>query len=158
MSLAQGCGAGHRWDWPDPGFPSPGGMGVLYDAKGNDAYGAGVMAQGIGFVQGLGMLLDGQGKDAYDALYYAQGAGVHMGLALFDEGGGSDTYDAHVPVQDAALGVRHLLLRRRQQHGERCIKTCAQGGDFLIFGLGQLQPAEAFGNLDAKGSDLRQCF
>ena len=109
MSLAQGCGAGHRWDWPDNGFPSPGGIGVLYDAKGDDSYGAGVMAQGIGFVQGIGMLLDGQGKDAYDALYYAQGAGVHMGLALFDEGGGNDTYDGRVPVQDAALGVAHDL-------------------------------------------------
>lgn len=109
MSFAQGCGAGHRWDWPDAGFPSPGGIGVLYDAKGNDTYGAGVMAQGIGFVQGLGMLLDGQGNDAYDALYYAQGAGLHMGLALFDEGGGNDAYDAHVPVQDAALGVAHDL-------------------------------------------------
>jgi hypothetical protein len=109
MSLAQGCGAGHRWDWPDAGFPSPGGIGVLYDAKGNDTYGAGVMAQGIGFVQGLGMLLDRQGNDAYDALYYAQGAGVHMGLALLDEGGGNDLYDAHVPVQDAALGVAYDL-------------------------------------------------
>ncbi len=107
MSLAQGCGAGHRWDWPDAGFPSPGGIGVLYDAKGDDTYGAGVFAQGTGFVQGLGLLLDGAGNDAYDALYYAQGAGVHMGLALFDDGGGNDTYDAKVPVQTAALGVAH---------------------------------------------------
>jgi hypothetical protein len=105
MSFSQGCGAGHRWDWPDPGFPSPGGIGVLYDASGDDTYGGGVMAQGIGFVQGLGMLLDARGNDAYDALYYAQGAGVHMGLALFDEGGGNDTYDARLPVQTAALGV-----------------------------------------------------
>ena len=109
MSLAQGCGAGHRWDWPDAGFPSPGGIGVLYDAHGDDTYGAGVFAQGVGFVQGFGMLLDGQGNDAYDALYYAQGAGVHMGLALFDEGSGNDAYDARVPVQTAALGVAHDL-------------------------------------------------
>jgi hypothetical protein len=109
MSLAQGCGAGHRWDWPDAGFPSPGGIGVLYDARGDDSYGAGVFAQGVGFVQGFGMLLDGEGNDAYDALYYAQGAGVHMGLALFDDGSGNDTYDARVPVQAASLGVAYDL-------------------------------------------------
>lgn len=109
MSLAQGCGAGHRWDWPDAGFPSPGGVGVLYDAKGHDAYTAGVFAQGVGFVQGLGILLDARGDDAYDALYYAQGAGVHMGLALFDEGDGNDAYDAKLPMQTAALGVAYDL-------------------------------------------------
>jgi hypothetical protein len=109
MSLAQGCGAGHRADWPDQGFPSPGGIGVLYDVAGNDTYGAGVMAQGIGFVQGLGMLIDKNGADAYDALYYVQGAAVHMGLALFDDGGGNDTYGGRFTVQDAALGVAHDL-------------------------------------------------
>ena len=108
-SLAQGVGAGHRPDWPDPGFPFPGGIGVLRDAAGNDTYGAGVFAQGGGFVQGLGMLLDDAGNDAYDALYYAQGAAAHMGLSLFDDRAGNDRYDTRVPLQAAALGFAHDL-------------------------------------------------
>ena len=108
-SFAQGCGAGHRPDWPDAGFPSPGGTGVLYDLAGNDTYGAGVFAQGCGFVQGFGVLVDRAGADTYDALYYAQGAAVHMGLALFDEGAGDDHYDGNVPVEAAALGLAHDL-------------------------------------------------
>ncbi len=108
-SLSQGVGAGHRPDWPDPGFPFPGGIGVLRDASGNDTYGAGVFAQGAGFVQGLGMLLDDAGDDAYDALYYSQGAAAHMGLALFDDRAGNDRYDTRVPLQAAALGFAHDL-------------------------------------------------
>jgi hypothetical protein len=108
-SLSQGVGAGHRPDWPDPGYPFPGGIGVLRDAKGKDTYGAGVFAQGAGFVQGLGMLLDDEGDDTYDALYYAQGSAAHMGLALFDDRAGNDRYDARVPLQAAALGMAHDL-------------------------------------------------
>ena len=108
-SLAQGVGAGHRPDWPDPGFAMPGGLGVLRDAAGNDTYGAGVFAQGAGFVQGLGMLLDDAGDDRYDALYYAQGAAAHMGLALFDDRAGDDRYDTLVPLQAAAMGLAHDL-------------------------------------------------
>lgn len=104
-SFAQGCGAGHRPDWPDAGYPFPGGTGILRDAVGRDHYVAGVFAQGTGFVQGLGMLLDGSGDDAYDALYYAQGAAVHQGIALFADRDGSDEYDVAFPNQGASLGL-----------------------------------------------------
>ena len=108
-SFAQGCGAGHRPDWPDAGHPFPGGIGLLRDASGNDRYMAGVFAQGVGFVQGVGMLLDGTGDDRYDALYYAQGAGVHQGVALLADRGGSDRYDLAFPNQGASLGMANDL-------------------------------------------------
>jgi hypothetical protein len=108
-SFAQGCGAGHRPDWPDPGYPFPGGLGILRDAAGKDRYVAGVFAQGTGFVQGLGMLLEGAGDDTYDALYYAQGAAVHQGLALFVDRDGADRYDATFPNQGASLGLANDL-------------------------------------------------
>jgi hypothetical protein len=108
-SFAQGCGAGHRPDWPDAGYPFPGGIGILRDASGRDRYVAGVFAQGIGFVQGLGMLLEGSGDDTYDALYYAQGVAVHQGLALFADRDGADQYDVTFPNQGASLGLANDL-------------------------------------------------
>lgn len=108
-SFAQGCGAGHRPDWPDAGYPFPGGVGILRDASGRDRYVAGVFAQGIGFVQGLGMLLEGTGDDTYDALYYAQGVAVHQGLALFTDREGADQYDVQFPNQGASLGLANDL-------------------------------------------------
>jgi hypothetical protein len=104
-SFAQGCGAGHRPDWPDAGYPFPGGIGILRDALGRDSYVAGVFAQGTGFVQGLGMLLEGSGDDTYGGLYYAQGAAVHQGIALFADRDGSDRYDVAFPNQGASLGL-----------------------------------------------------
>jgi hypothetical protein len=108
-SFAQGCGAGHRPDGPDPGYPFPGGLGILRDATGYDRYVAGVFAQGVGFVQGLGMLLEGTGDDTYEGLFYAQGAAVHQGLALFADRTGTDRYDVGFPNQGASLGVANDL-------------------------------------------------
>lgn len=108
-SFAQGCGAGHRPDGPDPGFPFPGGLGIVRDAEGHDRYVAGVFGQGVGFVQGLGMLLDERGDDAYDGLYYVQGAAVHMALALFVDRDGNDSYDLSLPNQGASLGLANDL-------------------------------------------------
>jgi hypothetical protein len=108
-SFAQGCGAGHRPDGPDPGFPFPGGLGVLRDASGSDRYLAGVFAQGVGFVQGLGMLLEGAGDDTYDGLYYTQGAAVHQAVALFVDRDGNDRYDLEAQSQGASLGLANDL-------------------------------------------------
>jgi hypothetical protein len=105
MSFAQGCGEGHRADWPDASFPFPGGTGVLADLAGNDRYRADVWAQGIGFVAGLGLLLDGAGNDTYDALYYAQGSAAHMGVGLLADDAGDDVYDGTYPAVNAMLGM-----------------------------------------------------
>lgn len=106
-SFAQGVGAGHRPDWPDPGYPFPGGVGILRDAAGRDRYTAGVFAQGAGFVQGMGMLLEGTGDDVYEGLYYAQGAAAHMALALFRDDAGNDEYNTHYPIQLSSIGLAH---------------------------------------------------
>ena len=105
MSFAQGCGEGHRPDWPDADHPFPGGTGVLADLAGSDRYRADVWGQGIGFVAGVGLLLDGAGNDTYDALYYAQGAGAHMGIGLLADDAGDDVYDGAYPAVDAMLGM-----------------------------------------------------
>ncbi len=108
-SFAQGCGAGHRPDWPDPGWPFPGGLGVLRDARGDDQYIAGVFAQGCGFVQGVGMLLDGAGDDSYDGLYYVEGAAAHLAAAVLLDDGGDDRFNARFPIEGPALGAGNDL-------------------------------------------------
>ncbi len=105
MSFAQGCGEGHRPDWPDAMYPFPGGTGVLADLAGDDRYRADVWGQGIGFVAGLGLLLDGAGNDTYDALYYAQGSAAHMGIGLLTDDAGDDVYDGTYPPQAVMLGA-----------------------------------------------------
>lgn len=104
-SFVQGCGAGHRPDEPDPGFPFPGGLGVLRDRAGDDAYEAGVFAQGCGFAMGVGGLLDGGGDDHYDALYYAQGAGVHMAAGVLVDVAGDDGYGTRLREVAATMGL-----------------------------------------------------
>lgn len=108
-SFAQGCGAGHRPDWPDPGFGFPGGIGVLRDAAGDDHYVAGVFAQACGFVQGMGALLDGAGNDLYEGLYYVQGTAAHVGASLFFDQAGDDRYNPSGAVAGPALGMAHDL-------------------------------------------------
>ncbi|MBS2015929.1 MAG: hypothetical protein JST00_23780 [Deltaproteobacteria bacterium] len=108
-SFAQGCGAGHRPDWPDPGFPFPGGFGLVRDAAGNDRYAAGIFAQGSGFVEGAGALLDGSGDDVYEGLYYVGAAAAHVGVALFVDDAGDDSYNPTFPIAGPSLGVAHDL-------------------------------------------------
>lgn len=109
FSLAQGCGVGQRPDAPAPGYPLPGGMGILRDAAGDDRYEVGVYGQGCGFVQGLGLLLEGGGADTYDGIYYVQGIAAHLAAALFLEEGGSDRYDTTFPIQGPSLGFGNDL-------------------------------------------------
>src|SRR5690606_38253364 len=63
--LPQGAGSGLPSVGPSTG--RPGGLGVLRDAGGDDAYTASAVADGGGSWQGTGLLLDGGGHDTYDA-------------------------------------------------------------------------------------------
>lgn len=106
-SLAQGAGGGYRPEDTSGDDAFPGGIGVLFDDRGNDAYEAGVYGQGVGFQLGAGILIDREGSDEYRGLYYVQGAAAHAGVGLFFDAGGDDRYNAGFPVQHAALGLGH---------------------------------------------------
>ena len=106
-SLSQGFGFGVR---PDLG----GGIGILYDQKGNDHYNGGVYAQGVAYWYALGILIDKQGNDFYDAVYYPQGSGIHLaGGFLFDQEGEDHYHSKHGPGQGAAhdYAVGYLVDR-----------------------------------------------
>jgi len=100
-NFAQGAGVGRRGDLSD-GRAWAGGLGVLADLDGDDAYAAGNFAQGLGFWWGTGMLLDAAGDDAYRSVYFSQGAGAHFSLALLYDRAGADR---HRLVQEAAAGL-----------------------------------------------------
>lgn len=94
-NLAQGAGVGISSDAQTTGLG--GGLGVLRDRAGADAYTAGTYAQGYGEVRGLGLLADAAGADVYDARGFAQGAGqLFAGGALFDQGAGDDQYNPNI--------------------------------------------------------------
>lgn len=84
-SMGQGMGFGFRSDYA-------GGLGLLYDAKGNDRYLGGVYAQGVGYWYAVGMLIDEGGNDVYNAIYYPQGSGIHLACGYLYDGAGDDAY------------------------------------------------------------------
>jgi hypothetical protein len=88
-SFCQGAGFGRRND-SSPTQAQAGGIGILHDVAGNDAYDASVFAQGTGYWEGTGILSDAQGADRYDAAWYVQGGVAHyaigMHVDLGDEG------------------------------------------------------------------------
>ncbi len=108
-SLGQGFGLGVRADYID-GHSLAGGVGILADREGDDAYSCGVFGQGGGYWMGVGMLLDGAGNDSYDGVWYVQGACAHFAVGILDDASGDDRYTATLNMaqgagHDYSLGV-----------------------------------------------------
>lgn len=88
-SMAQGAGFGPR---PGGRDNMGGGIGILADLSGNDAYSCGVFCQGSGHFFSQGILYDGAGNDDYRGFWYVQGAAAHFALGVLIEDGGNDSY------------------------------------------------------------------
>lgn len=105
-SFVQGIGFGYRGDSVSTWLS--GGIGVLRDLGGDDAYQASTFAQGSGYWQGTGLLLDGGGQDSYDAYYYVQGGAAHYAIgALLDDGDEGDFVDTLVTPAYMHFGAGH---------------------------------------------------
>ncbi|MBN1334726.1 MAG: hypothetical protein JXB39_02065 [Deltaproteobacteria bacterium] len=105
-TFCQGAGFGRRGD-ADGAFLS-GGVGVLRDASGDDAYTASTFAQGAGYWQGVGFLLDGRGSDTYDAYWYVQGGAAHYAAGvLLDDGDGDDAFNTRMAPVYVMIGTGH---------------------------------------------------
>lgn len=103
LSFAQGAAVGVRTG-------NCGGIGILRDDAGDDAYEAQMFAQGAGYYYGLGLLWEGAGDDRYRAVRYAQGNGVHEAVGVLRDESGADDYALSVGVGqgmglDLAVGV-----------------------------------------------------
>ena len=76
------------------------GIGMLFDAAGNDVYTAERLSQGCALV-GVGLLFDGTGDDAYTCHVTGQASGL-FGTAILADGDGNDTYFGYGFVQASA--------------------------------------------------------
>jgi len=77
----------------------PGGIGILYDRLGDDAYEGGVFCQGSSYCFALGMLVDAAGNDSYTGYWYAQGNCAHYAVAGCFDASGDDVYRARYQAQ-----------------------------------------------------------
>ncbi|WP_415902400.1 hypothetical protein ACMXYR_16565 [Neptuniibacter sp. QD29_5] len=94
--FSQGVGVGLR-------HQASGGIGVLLDEGGEDAYEAGNFSQGGGYYFGWGALIDfGQQSDVYEGSRYAQGFASHSALGSFWDEGGNDHYQSWVGAANSA--------------------------------------------------------
>jgi hypothetical protein len=84
-----------------------GGIAVLRDRAGDDAYTSAVMAQGNGYWFGFGILADAAGNDVYEGYNYVQGATEHFALAAFLEGDGDDAYNPTFVPTHSSVGLGH---------------------------------------------------
>jgi HEAT repeats len=97
QSLSQGFAYGMR------PFAS-GGIALLLDAGGNDAYEGDYFAQGSSYWFALGALVDLGGNDRYAARRYSGGAGIHLSLGVLVDEAGNDAYAMGLGV---GLGCGH---------------------------------------------------
>lgn len=102
-SMSQGAGYGRRADYSD-GHSLAGGVGILFDEKGNDEYSCGVFGQGVGYWEGVGMLWDSDGFDTYSGQWYVQGAAAHFAVGYLEDVAGNDRYTA---TMNMAQGAGH---------------------------------------------------
>lgn len=97
-SLSQGAGVGERGDIND-GQSLAGGVGILLDTRGDDAYTCGVFGQGAGYWQGAGLLIDLGGADKYRGHWYVQAAAANFAVGILSDHEGDDEYS--VSAQNA---------------------------------------------------------
>jgi hypothetical protein len=110
-SNAQGYSSGYR---EDTGGIS-GGVGLLTDIAGDDAYVSETYAQAASYWFALGTLYDGGGHDTYTGYHYVQASAMHMCAAYLFDLAGDDGYmvkygAAHAIGHD--YGVAFLLDRQ----------------------------------------------
>ncbi len=109
-SNAQGYASGYR---EDLGGIS-GGIGLLTDLNGDDAYLGETYCQAASYWFSLGSLYDASGNDTYSAYHYGQASAMHMTAAYLFDLAGDDSYTLKVGAGLALghdYGVAFLLDR-----------------------------------------------
>lgn len=111
VNMAQGAANGWRRDYVT-GRSYAGGIGLLYDAGGDDEFICGVFGQGTGYWMGIGMLWSGGGNDRFHGSWYVQGASAHFGIGYLENLGGNDEYVADLNMAQGAghdYGTGYLI-------------------------------------------------
>lgn len=89
------------------------GTGTLYDANGEDRYGAAIFAQGVTLAGGDARLVDAAGHDRYEAGALAQAHALVGGTARLTDGDGDDVYVCLFACQSSALKLVQLTPESR---------------------------------------------
>lgn len=121
LSLSQGFSIGLR---PDAG----GGLGLLVDESGNDAYEADLFAQGCSYWFARGYLVDRKGHDRYYVYQYGQGSGIHLSVAAMFDLDGKDTYSGGNLLQGSSHDLSVGWLVDRAGDDLYLGNSTAQGG------------------------------
>lgn len=104
LSMAQGCGFGIRGDSSD-GRHLAGGIGILVDGSGDDAYRSGCYSGGAGYWWAMGIFVDCAGNDVHDRSLYSLGASPHFGVGVCIDRAGDDRYNPESASGRLALGA-----------------------------------------------------
>lgn len=99
-SFSQGFGSGYRED--TGGFG--GGVGLLTDLAGDDAYIGETYMQAASYWMALGTLYDASGNDTYSGYHYCQASSMHLCGSYFFDLAGDDGYIVKV---GAAHSIGH---------------------------------------------------
>ena len=81
---------------------SSGGIGFLYDYKGNDFYESGNFSQGTGYFYGLGLLIDDMGSDRHIGSRYSIASSAHSALGILINNKGNDSYQT---LYGSSMGI-----------------------------------------------------
>lgn len=109
-SFAQGYSSGYR----ELAGGLSGGVGLLTDFAGNDAYLGEVYAQASSYWYAVGSLYDAAGHDSYSAYYYSQASAMHVCSAYLFDLAGDDAFVVRLGAGHAIghdYGVAFLLDR-----------------------------------------------
>ena len=143
QSYSQGFGLGLRPDETIVG--ASGGIGLLFDEDGNDAYYGDYYSQGSSYYFSLGVLYDKNGHDQYHSGRYSQGAGIHSSIGILEDDKGNDVYNAYFGVAQACgydTGIGFMVDLEGNDYYKSNVMSQGAGGEK---GLGVL--------VDFKGND-----
>lgn len=105
-----------------------GGIGLLFDHAGNDAYTTDIYGQGTAYWFGVGALIDDAGEDRYQAYQYAQGSGVHFASAILRDREGDDVYVSHGVSQGCGHDVATGILLDESGNDSYVCESLSLGG------------------------------
>ena len=107
QGVSQGVGIGFR------GY-ARGGIGLLLDQQGSDAYESGNFSLGAGYFFGFGVLRDWQGNDQYTASRYGLATAAHSAIGALIDDAGHDVYlGNHVALISAAWDLSITAFKDR---------------------------------------------
>jgi hypothetical protein len=153
VSMSQGAGNGRRADYLE-GHSLAGGVGILFDQAGTDAYSCGVFGQGVGYWQGVGALWDTGGSDRYAGQWYTQGASAHFAVGYLEDEDGADQYVTAMNMGNGAghdFGVGILIDRRGDDRYKSPNLSLGAGN---ACGIGWLLDLEGDDRYDSTGITL----